>query len=131
MIAEADGYGTRIVLPQDPAQAGLDQATSYIRLLNGYRVSAERVSGDKAMRADAVAAQCNIGRISMARAPWNSAFTEELAAFPLGRFDDQVDALASAFNALAARPRMNIDPMTLINMGILLPPELLERTRLR
>ncbi len=81
-VAAADGYGTKIWIPRDPAQAGADQADSYIRMLSGYRVEAERMSGDKATRADAAASQANIGRLGMLRASWNAAFIEELAAFP-------------------------------------------------
>jgi predicted phage terminase large subunit-like protein len=69
-------------------------------MLSGYRVEAERMSGDKATRADAAACQANIGRLSMLRAPWNAAFIEELAAFPRGVHDDQVDALSLAFSKL-------------------------------
>jgi predicted phage terminase large subunit-like protein len=100
-VAEADGYDTRIWLPRDPAQAGADQADSYIRMLLGYSVGAERMSGDKATRADAAASQANIGRIGLLRAPWNAAFLDELAAFPRGVHDDQVDALSLAFSKLA------------------------------
>jgi phage terminase large subunit-like protein len=46
-VAEADGYGVKIWLPRDPAQAGADQAESYIRMLIGYAVEAERMSGDR------------------------------------------------------------------------------------
>jgi predicted phage terminase large subunit-like protein len=99
-VAQADGYGTKIWIPRDPAQAGADQADSYIRMLSGYAVGAERMSGDKATRADAAAAQANIGRLGMLRAPWNAAFIEELAAFPSGVHDDQVDALSLAFSKL-------------------------------
>jgi predicted phage terminase large subunit-like protein len=99
-VAEADRAGVTIWLPQDPAQAGADQAESYIKLLSGYAVHAERVSGDKVTRADAAAAQANIGRIGMLRAAWNAAFIEELAAFPRGVHDDQVDALSLAFSKL-------------------------------
>jgi predicted phage terminase large subunit-like protein len=99
-VAAADGYGTKIWIPRDPAQAGADQADSYIRMLSGYRVEAERVSGDKATRADAAACQANIGRLGILRAPWNAAFIEELAAFPRGVHDDQVDALSLAFSKL-------------------------------
>jgi predicted phage terminase large subunit-like protein len=99
-VANADGYGTKIWIPRDPAQAGADQADSYIRMLSGFPIEAERMSGDKATRADAAAAQCNIGRISLIRAPWNAAFIEELASFPRGVHDDQVDALSLAFSKL-------------------------------
>ncbi len=99
-IAEADGYGTRIYVPQDPGSAGVDQAESYIRGLVGYAIAAERMTGDKASRAFAVAAQVNIGRIGMLKAPWNAIFLDELGSFPLGQHDDQVDALAYAFSKL-------------------------------
>jgi predicted phage terminase large subunit-like protein len=98
--AEADGYEVKIWIPRDPAQAGADQADSYIRMLSGNSVAAERMSGDKATRADAAASQANIGRLGMVRASWNAAFIEELAAFPRGVHDDQVDALSLAFSKL-------------------------------
>jgi predicted phage terminase large subunit-like protein len=103
-VAKADGYGTKIWIPRDPAQAGADQADSYIRMLTGYPVAAERMSGDKATRADAVASQCNIGRLAMLKAPWNPAFAEELGSFPVGLHDDQVDALSLAFSKLENDP---------------------------
>jgi predicted phage terminase large subunit-like protein len=99
-VAHADGYVTKVWIPRDPAQAGADQADSYVRMLSGHRVEAERTSGDKATRADAAASQANIGRLGMLRAPWNAAFVEELAAFPSGVHDDQVDALSLAFSKL-------------------------------
>ena len=99
-VAEADGYGVKVWLPKDPAQAGADQADSYIRMLSGFAVEAERMSGDKATRADAAASQANIGRLGMVRAAWNSVFIEELAAFPRGVHDDMVDALSLAFSKL-------------------------------
>ena len=99
-VTAADGYGTKIWIPRDPAQAGADQADSYIRMLSGFPIEAERMSGDKATRADAAASQANIGRISLLRSPWNAAFIEELAAFPRGQHDDQVDALSLGFSKL-------------------------------
>ena len=60
---------------------------SYIRMLSGFPVEAERMSGDKATRADAAASQCNIGRISMVRAPWNAktvaTIAVSIAAWPV------------------------------------------------
>jgi predicted phage terminase large subunit-like protein len=118
IVAQADGYGVKVWLPRDPAQAGADQADSYIRMLSGFPVQAERMSGDKATRADAAASQANIGRISLLRAPWNAAFIEELASFPRGVHDDQVDALSLAFSKLEARPPMRINPEALRELGI-------------
>jgi predicted phage terminase large subunit-like protein len=103
-VAAADGYSVKIWVPRDPGSAGVDQADSFIRMLPGYPIAAERMSGDKATRADAAASQVNIGRIALARGPWNLCFIEELASFPRGRFDDQVDAFSLAFSKLANDP---------------------------
>jgi predicted phage terminase large subunit-like protein len=99
-VTQADGHSCKVWLPRDPAQAGADQADSYIRMLSGYPAATERMSGDKVTRADAAASQANIGRIALVRAPWNAAFIEELASFPVGLHDDQVDALSLAFSKL-------------------------------
>jgi predicted phage terminase large subunit-like protein len=69
-------------------------------MLSGYRVAAERISGDKATRADALASQANIGRAALLRAAWNAAFTEEAAGFPRGTHDDQIDAASLAYSKL-------------------------------
>ena len=71
--------------PEDPGQAGKDQAHSYVQMLSGYRVEAIRQTGDKATRADTAAAQANIGRIGMLAAPWNAAVIDELGVVPLRR----------------------------------------------
>jgi predicted phage terminase large subunit-like protein len=103
-VVVSDGYGTKNWIPRDPGSAGIDQATSLIKLLPGYRIEAERMTGAKEVRADAAASQANIGKIALVRAPWNAAFLEELAAFPRGVHDDQVDALSLAFSKLANDP---------------------------
>jgi predicted phage terminase large subunit-like protein len=103
-VAAGDGHGVKVWIPKDPGAAGVDQADSMIRMLQGFRISAERMTGDKATRADAAASQCNIGRVAILRAPWNAPFIEELAAFPRGVHDDQVDAFSLAFSKLEADP---------------------------
>ena len=100
-IAKADGYGVKIALPEDPGQAGKSQVFGFTRLLSGYPLAATRMTGSKEVRALAVAAQANIGKIGMIKAPWNQALLDELAAFPSGKHDDQVDALSLAFSELA------------------------------
>ncbi|MCG4273908.1 phage terminase large subunit [Acetobacter senegalensis] len=98
--AALDGPGVEIVLPQDPGQAGKAQAEYFIRMLSGYRVRAERETGDKATRAAPFSSQANAGNVSLVRAPWNRTFLDELGQFPAGAHDDQVDAAAGAFSAL-------------------------------
>jgi predicted phage terminase large subunit-like protein len=99
--AERDGAGVPIGLPQDPGQAGKAQLAWLQGLLAGYRVAASPETGAKLTRATPVAAQVEAGRVSLLRAGWNAAFLEELTAFPHGRKDDQVDALARAFGLLS------------------------------
>ena len=96
--AQADDRAVKIRIPQDPAQAGKYQVQNFVKLLSGYSVIAERVTGDKETRAGSIAAQVNIGNVFMLRGAWNRAFIEELRLFPNGINDDQVDALSDAFN---------------------------------
>lgn len=98
--AATDPPGTWIDLPQDPGQAGKDQAQQLIRLLAGYGVSAAPVTGSKEVRATGLSAQQRAGNVVLGDGDWVGPFVAELAAFPRGRTDDQVDAAASAFNAL-------------------------------
>jgi predicted phage terminase large subunit-like protein len=100
-IAEADGYAVRIALPEDPGQAGKSQVFDFTKLLTGYPLTATRMTGSKELRALSVAAQFNIGRVGLLKAPWNTALLDELAVFPSGKHDDQVDALSLAFSELA------------------------------
>lgn len=98
--ASVDGRACHIVIPQDPGQAGKDQAASIIGENAGYRISAERETGAKDTRAEPFAAQLEAGNVYLLRGPWNEAFIDELCGFPQGN-DDQVDAAAGAFNHLA------------------------------
>jgi predicted phage terminase large subunit-like protein len=99
-VAQQDGTDVTIGLPQDPGQAGSYQITALTQILAGYRVVASAERGPKDIRADKYSSQINNGNFRLCRAPWNRAFLEELAAFPHGRKDDQVDALSRAFALL-------------------------------
>lgn len=101
--AEADGEDVAIGLPQDPGQAGKSQVLYLAKMLAGFRVDASPERGSKAARAALVAAQVAAGNVGLRRAGWNRAFLDELAAFPNGSKDDQVDALSRAFGMLTSR----------------------------
>ena len=67
-------------------------------------MQAQIAKGDKFVRAQPVAAAWNAGKVLVPRnAPWVDAFLSELASFTgLGdAHDDQVDALASAYDSLS------------------------------
>lgn len=99
----------RIVLPQDPGQAGKDQAASLAKMLAGHPVLVERETGDKLTRAEPFAAQWQVGNVALVEGPWNDALLAEFDNFPLGQHDDRVDAASGAFAALdPARDKLGI-----------------------
>lgn len=88
-------------LEQEPGSSGKAVANITIRALAGYVVKAERSTGDKATRAQPFAAQAEANNIKLLKGAWNTAYLNELAAFPYGAHDDQVDASSLAFTKLA------------------------------
>ena len=90
----------KIRLPQDPGQAGKDQAQSYIKFLAGYDVTAVPESGSKEVRAEPMAAQWQAGNFDVLAADWNEAYFNQLESFPVSKFKDMVDAGSSAFAQL-------------------------------
>jgi predicted phage terminase large subunit-like protein len=99
--AADDGKSVKIVLPEDPGQAGKYQSQNFVRKLAGYNVTVKRPSGSKETRASAFAAQVENGNVLMRPgAMFKDAFIQEIETFPLGSHDDQVDATSDAFNNL-------------------------------
>lgn len=90
----------RTRLPQDPGQAGKEQAQSYIKLLAGFDVCAKPESGSKESRAEPVAAQWQAGNFDIVAGDWNEAYLSQLESFPMSKFKDMVDATSSAFSEL-------------------------------
>ena len=96
--ADKKKYGRVIErLPQDPGQAGKEQAQSYIKMLAGYLVKVIPESGSKESRAEPMAAQWQAGNIDVLEADWNEMYFNELESFPESKFKDMVDAGSSAF----------------------------------
>jgi len=95
---DRDKYGdVRIRLPQDPGQAGKEQAESYIKFLSGFNVTTELESGSKATRAEPMAAQWQAGNFDILAGEGNEPYLLQLENFPDGKFKDMVDASANAF----------------------------------
>lgn len=112
--AALDGRTVRVGIAQDPGQAGKQQILYLTRKLTGYRVESSPETGDKSTRAAPVASQVNVGNVSMVKARWNASFLDELAAFPSGSKDDQVDALSRAFSMIGlGRLPISINPALL------------------
>jgi len=99
--AERDGRDVAILIEQEPGAAGVQAADRYKRhVLADYMVSTVRVTGDKLTRAIPAAAAAENGLIKLIRGRHMHAFLDELTAFPHGKHDDCVDALAGAHTAV-------------------------------
>lgn len=86
---------------QEPGSGGKESAEATIRNLAGFTVRPDRVSGDKALRAEPLAAQAEAGNVKIVRGVWNAAYLDEITGFPTGKYKDQVDATSGAFNKMS------------------------------
>lgn len=102
--AETDGRGVSVCVEREPGSGGKESAESTVLNLAGWDVSVDLVTGDKVTRARPMASQAGAGNVLMLRGAWNAAFLNEIEAFPNGKYKDQVDAAAGAFNKVALIP---------------------------
>ncbi len=101
LTSDLDGSCT-IRIPQDPGAAGKSETQRLIKMLAGHDVKALSISKSKEARARGFASQVNVGNVKLLAADWNNGLIQRLNAFPTrGIPDDEVDALADAFQALA------------------------------
>lgn len=106
-----DGREVEQIFEQDPGQAGKVEISMLYREFTGFHVSARPVTKKKTIRAKPASSAVEGGTVRVVRAKWNEAFFQELEAFadwdtietkpPVLPHDDQVDAFAGAFTALA------------------------------
>lgn len=98
---ELYGGGVVYYIEQEPGSGGLESAQATIRNFAGYTIRADRPTGSKDVRLMPLAVQAEAGNVSVLRAIWNGAFFDEVTAIPTGKYRDQTDAAAGAFNKLA------------------------------
>ena len=108
--ASQDGRGVAQSLWQDPGQAGVVDIAHARSNLDGYTVYSERASQDKMSYAGPISSASEAGSVGLLRGDWNGAFLSELAAFPEGGHDDQVDALSLAFRKLSSARARRASP---------------------
>lgn len=99
--AVIDGKKVKIWVEQEPGSGGKESAEATIKRLAGFTAKADKVTGDKVIRAEPLAAQAEIGKVHIVKAPWNSGYLNELTSFPQGAYKDQVDGTSGAFNKMA------------------------------
>lgn len=105
-------YGpVRQRLPQDPGQAGKEQAQSYVQMLAGYDVVIKLESGSKESRAEPMAAQWQNGFFDVMEGEWNESYFNQLESFPLSKFKDMVDGGSSSFGEITLGMSFNLDSL--------------------
>lgn len=85
---------------EEPGSGGKESAQGTVAGMVGFSCKAEKVTGDKATRAEPLASQSSVGKVKMIQAAWNNYTLSELEVFPVGKLKDVVDALGGAFNKL-------------------------------
>lgn len=97
---------------QEPGSGGLESAQRTINMLKGYIAFADKVTGDKATRADPYAAAWQAGLILIVdSARYLTDLLDEHESFPTGQYKDQVDASAAAFMKLVTNKYAYDDTM--------------------
>lgn len=96
----------RTVVPQDPGQAGKEQAASLVAHLHGYYARSVRETGPKETRAEPLSAQWQAGNVEVVAGPWNTEYLREMESFPSSLHDDYVDASSGAFLECSSKASM-------------------------
>lgn len=106
---KALGFSPVISIAQDPAQAGKEQKTNYLRLLLGHNIRfspesrstggavAPAAKAAKVSRFAPFSAQAEGGNVFYLKGDWNEAWFDRLEAFPEASKDDTADCTARAF----------------------------------
>lgn len=104
--AKLDGKRITIWIEQEPGSSGKFVIHHYrTKVLLGYTVKSDRVSGSKLTRAEPYQAYAEAGNIKLVKGPWNKVFLDEHDAFITdGVHDDTVDVGSGAFKGLTERP---------------------------
>ena len=104
--AKLDGRSVSIGMEQEPGSSGKESYERSAKRLMGFHVRADRVTGDKELRADAFSTSVNSGLVRVpVDAPWLPDYLDELRYFPFSKYKDQVDSSSGAFNLLVALRR--------------------------
>lgn len=103
--AAIDG-ANQIRIEQEGAASGKIVGSYFTRLLDGYDARFVPVPrSSKFTRSGPFNAACERGDVKLVAGPWVDAFLDELAMFPNGSHDDQVDAAVGAYTELSGGPR--------------------------
>lgn len=100
--AMMDGRDCAIRIEQEPGSSGLHVIDHYRRkVLVGFNFDGVKPTGSKSLRAVPWAVASEAGNVFVLKAEWNKKFLDEVAMFPFGAHDDQVDGVSGAVEYLS------------------------------
>lgn len=100
--AALDGVECAIREEEEGGASGKFVTESRLQMLAGFDYKGVRPTGDKIVRSAPFRSMLEGGRVKMVKGNWNKALLSELAVFPVGKFDDQVDSCSLAFLSLTS-----------------------------
>jgi predicted phage terminase large subunit-like protein len=100
--ARLDGPDVQQGIESVGAQVGALQTLLRDPMLAGYAFRPIEVTKDKLTRALPLVARSEQGKFAVVRGAWTQTFIDELAAFPEGSHDDQVDAVSGGLQLLSS-----------------------------
>lgn len=99
--AQSDGRHTLIREWQDPGQAGKAVIAAHRTMLAGYDYDAVLASGEKTLQWRPFLVQAEGLSARLVEGTWTREWLDEMSVIPYGRFFDQADSVALAFNVLS------------------------------
>jgi predicted phage terminase large subunit-like protein len=99
----------QVIVEEEGGSGGKESAARTIKMLAGFRVKADRVTGKKETRWEPWAAQLEAGNVYLIAGDWNQSFIDEHLIAPNGKHDDQIDAASGAFNMLNKSKAINLE----------------------
>jgi len=104
--AEIDGKNTEVGWEEEHGSSGKFVSSQIVRrVLQGYVVRPDYVTGNKIERAKPWAAMAEHGGVALVAGEWNRTFLAEAGSFPLGK-KDQIDAVSGAYKLLTSTKKV-------------------------
>lgn len=95
--------GPALYIEQEGGSGGKDSVRDDIRILAQFGARRDLPKGDKTVRAEPWVAQVEAGNVKLVRGSWNTAYLNEVTAYPNASHDDQWDATSGAFKRLGGK----------------------------
>lgn len=103
LLARADPERPTVGVESAAFQLAAVQELARDKAMLGIPLVAIEADRDKQARALPWITRAQLGRVDILRGDWNADFFSEICDFPVGEFDDQVDAVSGAVFMLAGR----------------------------